>query len=470
MKQLAILLASASLAACAVGPDYAPPDVAPLTPAAFEDSGAAATSPDWWTVLQDPVLTGLVGDAFAANRDLRTAEANVRAARAALGERRFDLAPTVTAEGVYARSRTSAAALGARIPVFDATDAFQTTNLFDAGLNASWELDFWGRVRRSVQAARADADIAEADYRNALVIVEADVASAYITLRGAERRLAVAQGNAALQRDTLGLTQSLFDGGRASALDTARASAQLETTLSTIPPLEQAITAQRRRLAVLTGRAPDALATLLDDARTLPALPAGAPSGDPALTLRQRPDVRAAERALAGATAKVGVATGDLFPRVSFTGSFGASSSTLAAYGSTPSIDYGFGPTLSWAALDLGRVRARIRQADFASQAALAAYEQTVLGALEETANAFTGYARERERADRLARAVAANRDAVRLSDVRYQSGVDDFLAVIDAQRSLFQAEDQAAESDTNALLNLVLIYRALGGGWMAQS
>lgn len=462
------IVAALMIGACATGPDYEGADLSALTPAAFDDTGAAEAPADWWRMLNDPVLDGLVADALANNRDLAAAEANLRAARADFGLSRFDRAPAVRTEAQYRRGRTSADGLGATIPGLPAGEPFPDTDLFDAGLAASWELDFWGRVRRSVEAAKASYEGAEADRRSAAVSVSADVAASYAALRGAERQRDVAVRNAEKQSETRALTESLEQAGRASSLDAARARAQHEATLASIPPLDAAIAAGKRRLAVLTGRAPDALGAALQDAAALPQIPDAAPAGDPALILRQRPDIRRAERDLAAATARIGVATADLFPRVRFTGAFGASSSTLAAYGSAPSLDYGFGPTIEWAAFDLGRVRARIRQSEALADAALARYEQTALRALEETASAFTALARERERNARLKDAVATSADAAALANARYRAGLDGFLAVLDADRRLLEAESALADSDTRALQNYVAVYRALGGGWRA--
>lgn len=470
MRSLPPAAAALALAACAVGPDYKAADLAPLTPASFADAGTVISAADWWRTLNDPVLTQLVADALLENHDLKAAEANLRAARAALGLSKFDLAPAVRTEAEYRRGRTSAEGLGATIPGLPAGAPFPDTNLFDAGLAASWELDFWGGVRRSVEAARATYESAEADRRSAAVLVSAEVAASYARLRGAERQLVVARQNADKQNETRNLTESLERAGRASSLDAARARAQHEATLASLPPLEARIAAEQRRLAVLTGRAPDALGAVLGAPRPIPKIPAGAPAGDPAEILRQRPDVLKAERALAAATAQIGVATADLFPRVRFIGAFGASSSTLSAYGTDASIDYGFGPTIEWAAFDLGRVRARIRRSEAEADAALARYEQTALGALEETANAFTSLARERERNARLARSATESADAAALAGDRYRAGLDGFLAVLDAERRQLEAESALAESDTRVLESYVAVYRALGGGWRAAA
>lgn len=466
MRPQSLFVSALLLGACAVGPDHKGVDLSTLTPAAFEDTGAATAPADWWRTLNDPVLDGLVADALAANRDLRAAEANARAARADFGFSRFDYAPTVRTDAQYRRQRVSADGLGATIPGIPAGEPFPDTDLFDAGLIAGWELDFWGRVRRSVQTAKANYEGAEADRRSAAVLVTADVAASYAALRGAERQRDVAMKNAQRQAETRSLTESLERAGRASSLDAARARAQAEATQATVPPLEAAIAREKRRLAVLTGRSPDGLEAALSEPAAFPKIPDAAPGGDPALILRQRPDIMRAERDLAAATAQIGVATADLFPRVRFVGAFGASSTTLSSFGAAPSVDYGFGPTIEWAAFDLGRVRARIRQSEARADAALARYEQTALRALEETANAFTDLARERERNARLKASVEASADAAALADARYRAGLDDFLAVLDADRRLLEAESALADSDTRLLRNFVGVYRALGGGW----
>lgn len=468
MTKAAAIASALALAACAAGPDFKSPDLSALTPTAFEEAGEAVAPAAWWTTLGDPILDGLVADALAGNRDLRAAEASVRAARAELGLSQVDLAPTVRSEAQYRRQRVSADGLGATIPGIPAGTPFPDTDLFDAGLAASWELDFWGRVRRSVEAARASYQSAEADRRAAAVLVSAEVAASYAALRGAERQRDVARRNAGKQAETRALTESLEKAGRASSLDAARARAQEAATEASIPPLDAAIARERRRLAVLTGRAPGALDAMLaaQAGKGLPQIPEGRPAGDPGLILRQRPDILRAERDLAAATARVGVATADLFPRVRFVGAVGASSSTLASYGTRPSLDFGFGPTIEWAAFDLGRVRAGIRASEAKADAALARYEQTALKALEETANAFTDLARERERNARLKRAVAESADAAALAAARYSAGLDGFLAVLDAERRLLDAESALAVSDTRALSAYVAVYRALGGGW----
>lgn len=468
MRTPAFFLGALLLGACATGPDYKAADLSALTTAEFEDAGAAVAPAEWWRTLNDPALDSLVADALDANRDLRAAEANVRAARAEYGFSRFDLAPTVRTDAQYRRQRVSADGLGATIPGIPAGEPFPDTDLFDAGLAAAWELDFWGRVRRSVQAARATYEGAEADRRAAAVLVTADVAASYAALRGAERQRDVAIKNAEKQGETRALTESLEKAGRASSLDAARARAQHEATLATIPTLNAAITRERRRLAVLTGRAPGALDAALRSLAAFPQIPQAAPAGDPASILRQRPDIMRAERDVAAATARIGVATADLFPRVRFVGAVGASATTLSNFATSPSLDYGFGPTIEWAAFDLGRVRARIKQSEALAEAALARYEQTALRALEETANAFTDLARERERNARLKTAVAESADAADLAAARYRAGLDGFLAVLDADRRLLEAEGALADSDTRVLRNYVAVYRALGGGWRA--
>ncbi|MGF1463219.1 MAG: efflux transporter outer membrane subunit, partial [Maricaulaceae bacterium] len=463
-----------ALGGCLVGPDYAPPATEEVASTGFGQSPGADANPGqpaalWWRRFNDDELSTLVTLALAENRDLRTAVANLNGSRALLGLERLELFPRAQVDGAFTRSRPSAAGLGAALPFLEeGLEAFDDQSLIDLGLSASWEADFFGRVRRSIEAARADLQEAAFLYQNAAVLVASDVALAYVDLRGAQLQLAVAAQNAENQLATLDLTERLQEGGRATALDVARAQAQYETTLASVPPLEAAAATAVHRLAVLTGRAPATLRDMTATPSTLPVPLAEILIGDPKGLLQRRPDIRAAERALAAETARIGVATADFFPQVSFSGAFGISSATLTNFGTIPSIDFNFGPQITWAGFDLPRVRARIRAADAQAEAALAVYEQTVLLALEQTENAFVAYNRESERLDRLERVVEASAEAARLAQLRYENGVDDFLDVLDAQRTLLEAETLLADSQTARLRNLVAIYRALGGGWEA--
>jgi len=323
-----------------------------------------------------------------------------------------------------------------------------------------------GRVRRTVEAQSAAAQGAEASLRDAQVSVTAEVARTYFELRGAQAQLAVARRNVDNQRETLKLTERRLEAGRSTELDTARAGSQLSTTLATIGPLEAEVARAIHRLAVLTGREPNALDDLLAPAQELPELPQISAVGDPAGLLRRRPDIRVAERELAASTARVGVAVGDLFPKVTFNGSFTYAGTEPASLGSSASRGYVIGPAISWAALDLGRVQARIAQSHARADVALAGYEQTVLRALEETENALVTHARTRESLKDAADAAQQSLTAARIARTRYEGGLVDFLEVLDAERTQLAAEDRLTQSRTEAATSLIAVYKALGGGW----
>lgn len=460
-RNLLVLMLGALLVACAVGPDYVAPETeAPekfehLDPQVYTNEEATAA---FWKQFQDPLLEQLVDDALAANHDLRIALARVVEARAIRGETRLDLLPTITAGGGYTDQRASLAQL--------AVSPDRDVELYDAGFDAFWELDFFGRVRRSVERSNALADAAEASLRDALVIVTAEVTRTYFELRGQQQQLEVARQNVRNQRETLELTQALLDAGRGTELDTSRAQAQLSATLATIAPLEAALARSIHRLGVLTGRPPTALRQLLDPPAELPALPRVTAVGDPGTLLRRRPDIRVAERELAAATAGIGVAVADLFPRVTFTGSVGYVATSFGELGESGTDTSVLAPGISWAALDLGRVRARITGARARADAALSQYEQTVLRALEETENALVTHARARERLTHAQEAAQASATAARLARLRFENGAVDFLQVLDAERTLLEAEDRLAQARTETATSLIAVYKALGGGW----
>ena len=458
---IVLAMVAAALGGCAVGPNY----VKPATPVEgqFADATEGAyTGEDvqarFWTQFQDPTLDRLVDDALQANHDLRIALAHLVEARAERHQAQFDLAPTVTASGGYTKQQFAAVDSG-----FGTT---YTESYYNAGFDAFWELDFFGRVRRNIESESAQVQGAEAGLHDAQVSVTAEVARTYFELRGEQTRFAVAWRNVENQRETLGLTQARLEAGRSTELDTARAQAQLSATLSTIGPLEAAIARSIHRLSVLTGREPSALRDLLAPPRELPELPQISAVGDPAGLLRRRPDIRVAERQLASSTALVGVAIADYFPKVTFTGNFSYAAQTPAELGTSASKGYLIGPGISWAAFDLGRVHARVAGSRARADAALATYEQTVLRALEETENSLITHARTRDSLSDAAAAAAASQTAARIARTRYEGGLVDFLDVLDAERTQLVDEDRLAQSRTDAATSLVAVYKALGGGW----
>ncbi|MEO0998539.1 MAG: efflux transporter outer membrane subunit [Pseudomonadota bacterium] len=448
------------LGACAAGPEYQSP--------AFEpDSGfhqaddphftAAAPEQAWWRTLGDAQLAALVERALVANHDVLIAQANVRAARAVLREDRLSAFPVVTVAGSVSRENASAAS---------AAGSGRTETFYDAGFDAVWELDFFGRVRRGVSASAAEYEAARATRHDAAVIVAAEVARSYIELRGAQHQLDVALRNASNQQRTYDLTRVLAERGRGNSLDVARAQAQLETTLAGIEPLQAAVGRSIHRLGVLVGERPGKLADELTERVPLPEMPVRLPVGTPADLLRRRADVRAAERRLAAATARIGVAAADLFPRISLLGTAGFLATSGDAFGDSGSKRTAIGPFLSWPAFDLGRVRARMRAADANADARLSAYEKTVLLALEETESTLLDFARSTARLQHLEVAAGASERAVELARFRYRNGLDSFLNVLDAERRQLEAEDELARAVTGRALTFVALYKALGGGW----
>ncbi len=474
-KQATVAAICLVLSACMLGPEYrAPPVPEAQDFYGFNARVVARAQPEilWWAELQDPILNRLIVRAVRHNHNLRIARANLRTARALLDEQRFQLFPIVTTGSSISREKISESAAGggiatAVVPSGVTDGGFDRTQTFyDAGLDAFWELDFFGRVRRSIQALTADYQAFEAQQSAVFISVAAEVARTYVEARGAQYRLNVARRNADNQQRTFELTRTLLEGGRGTAVDIARARAQLATTLATIPPLEVEVARTIHRLSVLVGRSPGALYTLMASPKGLPALPAVVRIGDPGLLLRRRPDIFAAERRLAAATARIGVQVADLFPRVSLVGSFGYLSTSIEDLLEASSQQYSFGPSLSWAAFDLGRVRARIRAAESSAAVQLAVYERTVLRALEETENAIVRYTREIVRRARLQIAANASQRAARLARVRYRGGVDSFINVLDAERRLLEAQTQLAISETETARSLIALYKALGGGW----
>ena len=335
------------------------------------------------------------------------------------------------------------------------------------GFDAAWEIDLFGHVRRSVEAARADLGAEVANYRDAQVTVAAEVARNYFELRGAQKRLEVARENLESEHQTLELTQLLDETGRGSELDVQRSRARLKATEATIPPLEAAEKQADYRLAVLLGERPGALDQELGPAAVATYAKA-LPIGDPTDLLRRRPDVRAAERQLAAATARVGVATADLFPRVNFTGFVGFLSGDVGRlFSTTPSADaraWSITPSVSWAAFDLGSVRARLRASEAQSDAAAANYEKVVLTALEDTENSLVAYRTRQEQLKSLTEQADASRRAAELAATQYREGVADFLVLLDAQRTQLEAEDSVAQAETSVNVAVVAIYKALGG------
>jgi multidrug efflux system outer membrane protein len=449
------------LAACAVGPDYRTPDPSPATLSNAQSPAFIVRAPEalWWQEFADGELDSLERRALAANLDLRSAYDRVRAARAVFVESKLDYAPHVQLQGAYSNSEEQQPGFG--------TDRYSIKS-DSLGFDAAWELDLFGRVRRSVEAARADLGAQSANLQDAEVTVAAEVARNYFELRGAQKRLSVARENLESERQTLELTKLLDEVGRGSELDIQRSRARLKATEAVIPPLEAAEKQADYRLAVLVGERPGTLDQELHPV-SVAAYAKPLPIGDPSELLRRRPDVRAAERQLAAATARVGIATADLFPRVNITGFVGFLSGDVGRlFSTTPGSNdaraWSVSPAVSWAAFDLGSVRARLRASEAQSDAAAANYTKVVLTALEDTENSLVAYSARQEQLKSLTDQADASRRAAQLAAAQYREGTADFLVLLDAQRTQLDAEDSMAQSETAVNVSVVAIYKALGG------
>jgi NodT family efflux transporter outer membrane factor (OMF) lipoprotein len=459
------------LSGCKVGPDYRQPQVA--VPAAYHEGTSAATNQlpqdlaKWWRIFHDQELDTLIEEATVANHDVRIAEARVREVRAQAGVTRSALFPSVNANGDYSRLRLSEHTPDA----FVAQAAGQSLeqNLFSAGFDMNWELDIFGGNRRALEAANANVGASEEARRGVLISVIAEVGLNYLDLRGLQKQLSVARDNLSLQEQTLALTRDRFRAGLANELDTARAEAQAEDTRSQVPLLEQDIQRSIHRLSVLIGKEPAELESQLAKAEPIPPAVPGIPVGLPSDLLRRRPDIRQAEREVAAATAQVGVATADLFPRFYLTGAAGLESINASDFFTAGSRFWQIGPSMRWPVFSAGRIRQNIKVQDARQEQSLIHYEQTVLTSLEEVENALVACGKEQEHHQALAQSEVANRRAVQLADQRYRSGLVDFLNVLDTQRSLLSVQDNLAQSDRTIGQNLVRLYKALGGGWEGE-
>jgi multidrug efflux system outer membrane protein len=454
--QMLALLASLFFAGCAVGPHYKAPQPAAAQFHAADPKLLAEAPLDarWWNQFEDPVLDSLMDRALAANNSIRIARARLAESRAVFDERKLDRVPTVPVDGSYQYSKE-------QIPGFG--DQRQVVNTFRSGFDAFWEVDLFGRVRHGVAAARADNQAVEADLRDVQVSVVAELARNYFELRGAQWRLAVAERSLNNQRETLRLTQLRRDAGVGEEQDVASAAARVAAIEASIPSIEFEVTRAEYHVAVLTGTRPGELNADLSP-RAYPAIAKVLPIGNPGELLQRRPDVRAAERRLAAATERQGIASASLFPQVSVSGFVGF----LAGRGSTfftgDSRAYSISPGLSWSAFDLGRARARVRGSNAATEEALATYEETVLRALEETESSFASYHAEQARLIKLNNQARESKRAADIARLRYREGVIDFLSLLDAERTQLQAEDAVAQSERDVYVAVIAMYKALGG------
>ena len=462
------------LAGCSVGPNYEKPDLpVPADWKEAQQKGVDARSTElarWWSAFNDPLLNSLVERAVRSNLDLRFAEARIREARASRVVTASGAWPTLNVSGGYTRNRASQN--GVAVPgegtviAPSGGGANLDQNFYQNGFDANWEINVFGGVRRSVEAADATIDATIEDRRDVLVTLLGEVAKNYIDLRGFQRQLAVARANLKTQQDTLELTQVRFQAGLASDLDVAQQEAQVNTTASQIPTLESGLKQAAYALDVLLGSQPGALWGELAKEAEIPSLPAEVLVGLPSDLLRRRPDVRRAERQLAAATAQVGAATADLFPKFSLTGIAGLQSVSASDWFTRGSRFWSVGPTISWPVFDAGRIRATIEIRNAQQEQALTQYERSILSAFQDVETALVNYANEQVRYRSLTDAVTANRRAVTMANELYIRGLNDFLNVLDTQRSLYVTESALTQSQATMATNLVALYKALGGGW----
>ncbi len=471
MKRLiAPLLAGSLLAGCAVGPNYARPETPPTAAAAFVDPGITKVSPgevegEWWRLFKDPTLDRLVVEALTYNTDIRQASANLKRARAFLSESRGQRLPGTTVQGGYTRSRTGAeSAQGALPPGVDGVES----DFFQVGLDASYEIDLFGRVSRSIEAARGDVEAAQAALDGSRVSIAAETARTYAAACGFAAQADVARETVQLQTRTLELTQRLFDAGRGTIRDVDQARVLAENARAQVPSFEAERRAALYALATLTGKPPAELDAQADRCKVTPGVSALIPVGDGQALLARRPDVRQAERTLAADTARVGVATAALYPSITLGGSVSLGAQNIGDLGKSSSFNFSLGPLLSWSFPNVTAARARIRQAEAGAEGSLAAFDGSVLTALREVEQALARYSGEIERNVALRRADTAATNAARIAILRFEAGRDALLLRIDAERE--RAASRAALAQSNAALAeaQVALFKALGGGWEA--
>ncbi|WP_448664230.1 efflux transporter outer membrane subunit [Sphingomonas sp. CJ20] len=465
MKPVLIAAASAlALSGCAVGPNYVSPAAKVPAQKPFAEANAPGFVPDappatWWKLFDAPVLDRLVNEALAANTDLRVAAANLRQARAVLSESRTARLPstTLSAQGTY--RRLPGASFG------QPGGSIEGEN-YTSGLDASYQVDLFGKISRTIEASRADTDAVQATYDLTRVTVVAETIRAYSDACGAGRQLAVARESLRVQQDTFDITRRLELGGRGTGLNTSSAGSLLEQTRANIPTYEAARKSALFRLAVLTGKPPAEFPTDVAECETLPQVTSPIPVGDGAGLLARRADVRAAERRLAAATARVGVATADLYPNISLGGQIGGVGTSADQVFKKSGLQFSLGPLISWSFPNITVARARIRQAEATAEGALATFDGTWLTALQDTETALSNYVAQGQRVATLRSAREQGEEAARIARLRYRAGAENFQVVLDAERSLASAEALLAAAEAQRSDATVSLFLALGGGW----
>lgn len=469
---LSVVLAIQIFTGCTTaGPDYVPPKKSVSKDWYTQLKGGLSTEEmdpqtlaAWWTTLNDSELSSLIDRAVSGNLDLKKALARVREARARRGMAKADLFPTLDATGSATWSRSNKDILTTE------KGTGKTSALYAASFDAGWELDIFGGVRRSLEAAGADLQASQEDLCDVLVSLLAEVALNYVEARTYQSRIAVAEANLEAQGETHQLTLWRYQAGLSDELAVQQARYNLENTRSQIPTLRTGLEEAMNRIAVLLGEQPGKVHEELEKRESIPVTPLKVAVGVPADVLRRRPDIRRAERQLAAQTARIGVATADLYPKFTLSGSIGLEALSLSNPSSAGSWTLSGGPKVTWAIFKAGAIRQNIEVQSALQEQYLIAYEAAVLSALEEVENALVAYAKEQQRRQSLSEATEAAQKAAELAQHKYQAGLTDFSNVLDAERSLLSFQDQLAQSDGTVTSNLVRLYKALGGGWTSMA
>ncbi len=460
------LIALVAVTGCKVGPNFQPPQTsAPkqwTSPLAGGESNGPVELAQWWKNFNDTNLDAFMVTAIESNLTLRLAEAHVREARAQEGVVAGGLWPSVGTSAGYSRNRYGEN----QFPPLAGFGVPLNYNLYNAAFDASWEVDIFGGTRRAIESANAQIGAAEYGERDVLVSLLAEVAREYITARAYQQLLAIAHENIQIEQEVVDLTTNRYQNGLGNDLDVEQARASLATTESQVPALETGFDASVRSLAVLLGQQPNALMDQMTAQKEIPLTPPLVPVGLPSELLQRRPDVAEAESKLAAATAQIGVAKADMYPKFYLTGVAGLESVDASSWFDIASRYYSFGPTIQWELFQAGAIRANIRVQNAKQEQALDEYEQTFLVALEDTENALTAYAKEQVRRESLTQSVDANQQAFDLASQLYKNGLADFLRVLYSETALRASQNELVQSDQTVSLDLVQLYKALGGGW----
>ncbi|MBI6704378.1 efflux transporter outer membrane subunit [Pseudomonas viridiflava] len=468
MAAASSLVLLASLSGCQVGQDFQRPQTSDVQWLPIQGEQAASqinTTPysaRWWEIFRDPQLSSLIDRAAASNLDLKMAEARLAQSRAARQVIVGEQVPSVDGKLGYQRKRNSAEGLNDP----SGNEGRAAFSQWDGGINASWEVDLWGRVKREVEAADANVDVADNDQRAALLSLQAEVARDYLQLRGTQSVLAVTRQNLQLSRNSLELSKVRQGSGVATNLDVAEAAAQVSAVESRLPVLEQRQARLINALSLLLAQSPRALQSELEKPVEMVAVPATVPVGLPSELAQRRPDIRRAEARLHAATASIGVAQGDFYPRIVLSGNVGFQALQLSDLGSWGSRQFGIGPQLSLPIFEGGRLRGMLRLREAQEQETALAYQQTVLRAWQEIDDSMSLYNASQLQQRKLDEAVRQNRIALDTAKRQYTEGVVDFLNVLTVQRTLLDIEEQWVQSSTTQAQALVGLYSALGGGW----